>query len=144
MPSKCQSQIIRLIVPQNVSMDLKISTLKPLHATWVTQYFNFIGTNKEIEKNRWQIARINKALEGNINKEHPFEHSIVKLMLVIQLKKMWFSFNQYHLSIFVSTLNQFPFNNGLIIFKTVIIFGICYLLKLIFEKRDVPQNKSTN
>ena len=45
-----QAQISKVITTENVSVDLKISILKPIHAKWVTQCYNRIYINKGIGK----------------------------------------------------------------------------------------------
>ena len=44
-------QISKGIASESVSVDLKISILKPIHAKWVTQYYDHIHTNEDIVKN---------------------------------------------------------------------------------------------
>ena len=39
------------ISPESVFVDLKISMLKPIHAKWVTQYYDHIRTDEDIVKN---------------------------------------------------------------------------------------------
>ena len=41
-----QAQISKGIAPESVSLDLKISILKSIHAKWVAQYYNHIHTDK--------------------------------------------------------------------------------------------------
>ena len=42
-----QAQISKGIAPESVSVDLKISILKPVHAKLVTQYYSHIRTDEE-------------------------------------------------------------------------------------------------
>ena len=39
------------ISPESAFVDLKISMLKPIHAKWVTQYYDHIRTDEDIVKN---------------------------------------------------------------------------------------------
>ena len=59
---------------QKVSVDLKISILKPIHAKWVTQYYDHIRTDEDIVKNGWRRSGITKEINENIRKEDPFEN----------------------------------------------------------------------
>lgn len=68
-----QAQIANGIAPENVSVDLKISILKPLHAKWVTKYYDHIRTRKEIIINGWRRSGIIDALREQVHKEDPFE-----------------------------------------------------------------------
>ncbi|MEO0687884.1 MAG: hypothetical protein AAFY76_23225 [Cyanobacteria bacterium J06649_11] len=68
-----QAQIANGIAPENVSVDLKISILKPLHAKWVTKYYDHIRTRKEIIINGWRRSGIIDALREQVLKEDPFE-----------------------------------------------------------------------
>ena len=46
-----QAQISKGIASESVSVDLKISILKLIHAKWVTQYYDHIHTDEDIVKN---------------------------------------------------------------------------------------------
>ena len=69
-----QVQIDKGIAPENVAVDLKISILKPLHARWVTQYYDHIRTNKDVVKNGWRRSGITDALKTKSPREDPFEN----------------------------------------------------------------------
>ena len=69
-----QVQISKGIAPESVSVNLKISILKPMHAKWVTQYYDHIRTNEDIVKNEWRRPGITKPIKENIRKEDPFEN----------------------------------------------------------------------
>ena len=64
-----QAQISKGIAPESVSVDLKISILKPIHAKWVTQYYDHIHTNEDIVKNGWRRSGITKAIKENISRK---------------------------------------------------------------------------
>ena len=68
MQNKCRS------VSKGVSVDSKISILKPIRAKWMTRYYGYIRTDKDIVKNRWRRSGITKAIKENIRKENPFEN----------------------------------------------------------------------
>ena len=55
--------------PENVSLDLRINILKPLHANWVTQYYDSIKVEIVVKG-----SRIMDALESTPKKEDPFEN----------------------------------------------------------------------
>ena len=61
-----QAQISKGIAPESVSVDLKISMLKPVHAKLVNQYYNHIRTEKDIVKNGWRRSGTTKAIKENI------------------------------------------------------------------------------
>ena len=69
-----QAEISKRIAPERVSIDLKISILKVIHAKWVTQYYDPIRTNEDIVKNGWCRSGITKAIKENICKKDPFEN----------------------------------------------------------------------
>ena len=60
-----QAEIYKRIAPERVSIDLKISILKAIHAKWVTQYYDHIRTNDDIVKNGWCRSGITKAIKEN-------------------------------------------------------------------------------
>ena len=66
-----QAQISK-VAPESVSVDLKIGIHQPIHAKWVTQYYDYIRTDKDIVKNGWRRSRITKAIKENIRKEDRF------------------------------------------------------------------------
>ena len=67
-----QPQIFKGIAPERVSIDLKISLVKPIQTKWVNQYYVHIHTNKDI-KNGWRRSGITKGTKENIGTEDPFE-----------------------------------------------------------------------
>ena len=69
-----QAQISKGIAPESVSVDLKISILKPIHAKWVTQYYDHIRIDEDIVENRWRRSGITKAIKENVRKKDPFEN----------------------------------------------------------------------
>ena len=69
-----QAQISKGIAPESVSVDLKISILKPVHAKLVNQCYDHIRTEKDIVKNGWRRSGTTKAIKENIWKQGPFEN----------------------------------------------------------------------
>ena len=69
-----QAQISKGIAPGSASGNLKLSILKPIHAKWVTQYYDHIRTDGDIVKNGWRSPDITKTIKENIRKEDPFEN----------------------------------------------------------------------
>ena len=57
---------------QASGLNLKISMLNPIHAKWVTQYYDHIRSDENIVKNGWRRSGIVKAIKENIHKEDPF------------------------------------------------------------------------
>ena len=69
-----QAQISKGIAPESVSVDLKLSILKPIHAKWMTQYNDHIRIDEDIVKNGWRRSGINKAVKENIHNEDALEN----------------------------------------------------------------------
>lgn len=68
-----QAQIEKGIQPDKVSVDLRISVLKPLHAKWIVQFYDYMQSNKDIVVKGWQRSGVSAALEEPQRKEDPFE-----------------------------------------------------------------------
>ena len=68
-----QAQIVNGIEADKVSVDLRISVLKPLHAKWVTQFYDYMQVNKEIIIKGWKRSGISVSLQEKQRKEDPFE-----------------------------------------------------------------------
>ena len=68
------AQISKGIAPESVSVDLKLNILKPIHAKWMTQYYDHIRIDEDIVKNGWRRSGINKAIKENIHKEDALEN----------------------------------------------------------------------
>ena len=69
-----QVPISKGIASESVSVDSKISILKPIHTRWVTQYYDHIRMDDDIVKNGWRRSGITKAIKENMCKENPFEN----------------------------------------------------------------------
>ena len=69
-----QQQIQNGVTPENVKVDLKISILKPLHAKWVTSFYDYMQGRPDIILKGWKRAGITEFLERNASekKEDPF------------------------------------------------------------------------
>ena len=68
-----QAQIMNGIQPHKVCVDLRISVLKPLHAKWVVQFYDYMRSNKDIILKGWRRSGVSAALEEPQRKEYPFE-----------------------------------------------------------------------
>lgn len=68
-----QSQIVNGIQPDKVSVDLRITVLKPLHAKWVVQFYDFMQSNGDVVVRGWRRSGVSAALEEPQRKEDPFE-----------------------------------------------------------------------
>ena len=68
-----QAQIMNGIQPHKVCVDLRISVLKPLHAKWVVQFYDYMRSNKDIILKGWRRSGVSAALEEPQRKEDPFE-----------------------------------------------------------------------
>ena len=68
-----QSQIEKGIQPDKASVDLRISVLKPLHAKWLVQFYDYMQSNKDIILKGWKRSGVSTALEEPQRKEDPFE-----------------------------------------------------------------------
>ena len=69
-----QAQISKGIAPESVSVDLKISILKPVHAKSVNQCYDHICIEEDIVKNGWCRSGTTKEIKENIWKQDPFEN----------------------------------------------------------------------
>ena len=72
-PQHVQSQIEKGIQPDKASVDLRISVLKPLHAKWLVQFYDYMQSNKDIILKGWKRSGVSTALEELQRKEDPFE-----------------------------------------------------------------------
>ena len=69
------AQIQNGIKPENVKVDMKISVLKPLHAKWITSFYDKMQSRSDIVIKAWKRARITEFLEsedGRNKKEDQF------------------------------------------------------------------------
>ena len=103
------------IAPESVFVDLKISILKPIHAKWVTQYYDHIRTDEDIVKNGWRRGGVTKP----IKKKYLQRRSIWKLDYIrsifvwtwFQKEKLWYFFN------ILWSLSNFPCHLQTIFFR---------------------------
>ena len=63
-----QPQISKGIAPETISVDLKICIVKPIHTKWMTEYYNHIRADEDIE-NGWHRSGITKAIKQDIHNE---------------------------------------------------------------------------
>ena len=68
--------------PENVKVDTKLSIVKPLHAKWVTSFYDSMQTNKSIVTKGWDRAGITQFLkiDSALKQEDSF------MMLQIELE----------------------------------------------------------
>ena len=74
-----QAQIVNGINADKVSVDLRISVVKPLHAKWVTQFYDYMQVNKEIIIKGWERSGIGAALKETQRKEDFLVYSLFYL-----------------------------------------------------------------
>ena len=57
------------VTPERVTVDLKMSTLRPLHAKWVISFYDFMKNNHTIVANSWKRFKIKpeKEKKGKIH-----------------------------------------------------------------------------
>ena len=60
------------VTPDQIMVDLCITTLKPLQAKWLTQYHNYVRVNQKNILNGWKKAGITQALQNKQRNERPF------------------------------------------------------------------------
>ena len=52
------------LLPVDFDIDMKLSTIKPVHAEWVHRAFNDLKPRKDIIKKGWEKTGIAQTLEG--------------------------------------------------------------------------------
>ena len=67
-----KAQILNGIDPDKVSVDVKISKLKPEQAKRIVQFYDHMQNNKQIVLKGWERAGVTKALNEPQTKEDPF------------------------------------------------------------------------
>ena len=69
-----QVQLQTSVQPENVKVDTKISTLKPLHTKWITSFYDKMQSRSDIIIKRWKKSEITNFLEREISRkgEDPF------------------------------------------------------------------------
>ena len=60
---------------EDIDISLTISVLKPLHASWVIDMYNYLTTakGKVVIENGWKKAAITEAIEGGSSKLQPLD-----------------------------------------------------------------------
>ena len=61
------------IAPHEIKVDVHITILKPLHAAWITKFFDHMCSNLKIVLNGWKKSGIKDTLSKDAVKEDPFE-----------------------------------------------------------------------
>ena len=59
-------------------MSLQLSVIKPLHAKWTVDLYNFLKEEKEKIMNGFRAARITEAINGAKNVKEKLEKPFVK------------------------------------------------------------------
>ena len=69
-PKQISEQLDYGVSLEDIDIKLRLSTLKPLHAGWVVDFYNFITSieGKEIVLNGWKVACIYDALKLGSNR----------------------------------------------------------------------------
>ena len=70
--NEIRQQLEQKIEPHKIKVDVRIARLKPLHAAWVTKFYDHIQVNEEIVLNGWRQSGITNALEQEKDSEDPF------------------------------------------------------------------------
>ena len=75
--SEVASQLERGVEPHDVKVDVKLSTIKPLHAGWIIDYYKHMQSYRSVIKSGFRKALITEAAmeaESLINLcENPFQ-----------------------------------------------------------------------
>ena len=50
-----------------IKVDVRLSVVKPLHAKWITKYYDYARNHPEIIINGWKKSGITENLEKKIN-----------------------------------------------------------------------------
>ena len=58
-----QEQLSRGISPDKASIDARLNVLKPVHAKWIAQFYDYMQTHEEIILKSWERARVTKTLK---------------------------------------------------------------------------------
>ena len=49
--------------PENVKIDPRFSVIKPIHAKWITSFYDYMQNNRQIVLNGWEKSGITKFLK---------------------------------------------------------------------------------
>ena len=73
--NKVQKQLESDKQPENVTIDTKLSIIKPLHGKWVTSFHDSMQTNKSIVTKGWDQAGITQFLKIDpaLKQDDPFD-----------------------------------------------------------------------
>ena len=70
--SQVSDQLNNDVDQDHIKVDLKISNLKPLHAKWITKFYDFIRCNPAIVMSGWKKAGITASMREEIVTDDPF------------------------------------------------------------------------
>ena len=59
--SEVASQLERGVEPHDVKVDVKLSTIKPLHAGWIIDYYKHMKSSRSVIKSGFRKALITEA-----------------------------------------------------------------------------------
>ena len=68
-----QEQLPTGISPDMVSVEVRLNVLKPVHAKWILQFYDYMQTHQEKILKSWERAGVTKALNEPQRKEDPFQ-----------------------------------------------------------------------
>lgn len=71
--NEIRKQMEKGMAPHEIKVDVRISVLKPLHAAWVTKFYDHMRLNSDIVLNGWKQSGITEALSKKAEKEDPFQ-----------------------------------------------------------------------
>ena len=74
LSTQVQAQMQNGIKPENVKVDMRISVLKPLHAKWITSFYDKMQSRSDIIINGWKRSGITDFIQCDVSKkkEDPF------------------------------------------------------------------------
>ena len=67
-----QQQILSGKLPHEIKVDTRISVIKPLHAKWVVQFYDYIRSHPDIVINGWKKSKIPEVHSEQIVNLDPF------------------------------------------------------------------------
>ena len=74
---KVQEQLLKGVNPHDIKVDVKLSTVKPLHAKWIIAMYNHLRNSKDIIINGFRKAHITQAVLESVSLinlcENPFQ-----------------------------------------------------------------------
>ena len=87
--NEIRKQMEKGVPPHEIKVDVRISVLKPLHAAWITKFYDKMQIESEIILNGWRRSGILDAVNQPISKEDPFALKNLLLVIVTCVKKVF-------------------------------------------------------